>query len=88
MSRSKETNSITPEAINCQEIVDEEEQKTFKGSKSLMLNSENTGRVFMNPFLYNLRIKITFSSLLKSLVGNIMKNEPHRRDSRRSGTFE
>ena len=27
----------------------------------------------MNPFLYNLRIKITFSSLLKSLVENIMK---------------
>ena len=54
-------------------FVDKEEQKTFKGSKSLMLNSENTGRVFMNPFLYNLRIKITFSSLSKSLVENIMK---------------
>ena len=67
MGRSKETNSIIPEAINCQEIVDEKEQKTFKGSKSLMLNSENTGRVFMNPFLYNLRIKITFSSLFKEL---------------------
>ena len=73
MGRSKETNSTTPEAINCHEIVDEEEQKTFKGSKSLMLNSENTGRVFMNPFLYNLRIKITFSNLFKSLIENIMK---------------
>ena len=88
MSCSKEKNSTTPEAINCHGIVDEEERKTFKGSKSLMLNSENTGRVFMNPFLYNLRIKITISSLFKSLVENIMKNEPHRRDSRRSGTFE
>ena len=68
MGRSKETNSITPQAINCHEIVGEKEQKTFKGSKSLMLNSENTGRVFMNPFLYNLRIKIiTFSSLFKEL---------------------
>ena len=43
-------------------------EETLRGRRSLMLNSEKTGRVFMKPFLYNLKINVSMFSLKRSCV--------------------